>query len=222
MANEKQELQQQLSNLGGEYSPDDSRVVLREKIATLEKASGKHDDEQMVSVPSTLLRQMQQDIHNLKHGVATQPVQRITSHTARVKMHQDEYPVVGITKVWEENKGRPEQISRCTVVYLTGEKDEKKEPITATANVPYLDFLNEQLSCKVEIVKQDAEEIRDVKGTKVKRNPDPKKMGDTGSDWESGVVEDVVVSVNYTSIVKFLEGPLVGEEIKIKNNWLNL
>lgn len=176
-----------------------------------DKTTGK-----MVQIDEGILTQLMNDVQDLKTGKRQVKPQRVTRHTATVKVIEDKYPVIEITKTWVENKGKPDETLWCQVAYLQG--DEIK-----TKTYPYLDFLNNVVGYQVEIQEQKAEVKEKYLGMLRKTNPDPIKMGDTGKAFTPGETENIVRSVEYVSRVKFTEGtPLEGQEITISNNFLNI
>lgn len=169
----------------------------------------------MVSVPKGLLEQLMNDVQNLKTGHSEIRAKRVAHHTAKVRLLDDKYPVMGVPKVWVENQGRHDEKTFCQISYQTEEGLQVK-------SMPYVEFLNSTPSYIVKILKQEAHEDIKSYGMKPKRNPDPVKFSDDGKAFTPGMVEDVVRTVEYVSTVRFNDGPLASKELVIENKWLNI
>ena len=164
---------------------------------------------------------MMQDIAELKEGGgrAIKKPKRVMEHHAFVRLH-NEKPVVKIEKVWVENKGRDNENVLCRLAYIDSiEKDEQGNPkqVEKTAEVNYLDFLNDADKLKVKIIKQEAKDKTFSQGMS------PKVDIETDSIVKGVEIDMEVVVIEYDCEVEFLEGDtLRGQVITMSNEGLNI
>ncbi len=199
-------------NTGGGEAKTEEKT---EKVVAKLKVS----EDGMVEIPAAIFEGMMNDIQDLKTGKRTIKPQKVSHHTAMVKLVDDKYPILEIVKTWVENKGQQNEVLQSTVKILKDLESGKTE----NKNFPYLDLLNNVISYKVDIIKQTAKEHVKNLGMIRKTNPDPIKFSDEAKRFAPGEVENLVKTVTYESVVKFTEGtPLAGKEITISNEFLNM
>lgn len=228
MEDKKLYLQGKLDELGVGYEEGDSERSLGLKYREAKKGDGpqevKEETGEMVSVPKSMLEQMQNDINALKHGTQTSQPKRITNHTARVKVLEDKWPVLSLGKTWVTKKGKEDEQTHCHVNYIKNFVNEKDPKNFEKDQKDYemLEFMNEVMSYKVQIIKQKMIDKSINLGLVEMSNPDPVKMGDTGKDFASGMKENIVKIQSWISDVEFLDGPLKGRRMSIDNDYLNM
>lgn len=198
---------------------NNSPQVEKEIKEKQEPVENKEKKGEMITISKGILEQLLNDVQDLKTGKRRAQPKRVVEHIATIKVVDDKYPVIEITKTWVENKGKPDEVTMCQVRIL---KDIEKGETELRA-YPYLDFLNNVVGYQVKILKQEAKVDEKFYGMIRKTNPDPIKMGDTGKNFTSGETENIVKTAQYVSEVEFTEGtPLEGRKITISNNFLNI
>ena len=188
--------------LNDEITPEeDVRVELPGKVEETKES-------ETVTVPKGVLEDLMARVSNMENGNPIQKPKRITEHHADIRLHEGK-PVLRIAKTWVENRGTEKERMLCTIEYKDGED-------VKTAELNYLDFLNEAPKEKVRILSQKAQDKSLNQGMVGKR--------DTKTD-NLMVGEEISLDVTimeYISEVEFMGGELAGQKLTVNEEALNL
>lgn len=164
----------------------------------------------LVQIPRAEWESLKADIEKIKTGRQFQKPKKVTEHFANIRFH-DGKPVVWYGNVHEVK----DKLTGKLVAYM----DIKLDGEEGTERVEYLAFLNTPNSVKVEIKKQEAQQIVTSLGVRRAVNLDEAKI--SGQKFAAREYEDEVVSYEYTATIEVIDGEHKGETYIVPSNCLN-
>ena len=175
----------------------------------------------MIEVDADQFAGLMSRVSELETKTAYKPPKRVTDRTARMAF-VDDMPVIDFDEAVEKPvPGSRDKRLFINITLLTADGNKRE-----TREVDYLIFLNEAFRFKADILKQTARPWERFQGgdanPKKVEAADPVGMRERGERAGSNLMPLTESGVDYTSLVKFLEGPWVDREIEVENKVLNI